>query len=397
MESHETQATASDTDIPSEFRQIVRDFLNDLLTTFPEYREQLDPLVLSIVECDNEDVPIDYLYDHVKSVFPERFFDILYKNADIFSDPEKNTEFIPGIDFSNIWKMDDISETTRDTIWKYLQLIMFSILETLKSEDSFGDTAKLFEAINEEELKAKIQDTMEQMKHMFGDANVNLGEENTEGINLDDLPNPEAMHEHLNSLMGGKLGKLASEIAEETATEFDFNINEGGNVSDVFQKLFKNPGKLMGLVNNISSKLDSKLKSGDINENDLMKEAGDLMSKMKNMPGMPDIESLLRNMNIPKNKQGMAKQMMNQNMRTAGTKARLQQKLEERKAAQAALLAAQKLHAATNTSATTGASATSGVNDNSSANFDGKTFTDGTAPERSKVGKKNHKKKGKKK
>ena len=342
--SSTTSSTTSST-IPSEFRQIVCDFLNDLLTTFPEYKESLDVRVLNIIS-DNNAQSLEYLFGYVKQVYPERFFDILYKNEDIFTDTNKNTEFFPGIEFSEIWKMDDVSDNTRDTIWKYLQLVMFSVLETLNDQSSFGDTAKLFEAINEDELKTKIQESMEQMKELFGENGMGMNfdgaAEQGEGINLGDLPNADSVHEHLNELMGGKLGKLAAEIAEETAQEFDMDMNEEGDVSDVFQKLFKNPGKLMGLVNNISGKLDHKLKSGDINQADLMKEAGDLMNKMKNMPGMPNIEDLLKNMNIPKNKQGMAKQMMNQNMRTNGAKARLQRKLEERKQAQAQQAQAQR-------------------------------------------------------
>ena len=38
----------------------------------------------------------------------------------------------------------------------------------------------------------------------------------------------------------------------------------------------------MGMVKKVGSKLDEKLKSGEINESELMKEASDLMKKMKN-------------------------------------------------------------------------------------------------------------------
>ena len=34
-----------------------------------------------------------------------------------------------------------------------IQLILFSVVGSVNSSDKFGDTAKLFEAINEEELK----------------------------------------------------------------------------------------------------------------------------------------------------------------------------------------------------------------------------------------------------
>lgn len=379
------------TDIPKEFRQIARDFLGDFFNSFPEYRDNVDHFVLAVAET--ESAPLDDLFAHVKSVFPQRFFDILYKNNDMFTDDEKNTEFIPGIDFAEIWKMDDVSETTKETLWKYLQLIMFSVLETIQSQESFGDTAKLFEAINEDELKSKIEETVEQMKGLFdtmgkdagdtGDAG-DAGDAGSKGagFNLEDLPNPESVHEHLNGLLDGKLGKLAAEIAEETAKDFEMDLNEDGDVGDMFKKLFKNPGKLMGLVNNISSKLDSKMKTGDIKESDLMKEAGDLMNKMKNMPGMPNIEELIKNMNVPKNKQGMMKQKFNQNMRTSGTKARLQRKLEEKRKAEEAAM--QELIAATQVQKQEPL-----IQPN--ANFDGKSFSDGSNVKRSKA------KKGKKK
>ena len=41
----------------------------------------------------------------------------------------------------------------------------------------------------------------------------------------------------------------------------------------------------MNMVKKVGSKLDSKLKSGEIKESELMEEASQLMEKMKNMPG----------------------------------------------------------------------------------------------------------------
>ncbi len=368
------------TNIPKEMRQVMKDFLSDLFTTFPEYKETADQLLIALLETDNS--PIEPLFDHVKEVYPPRFFDILYKNDDIFEDSEKNTEFLPGIDFSEIWKMEDVTDSIKETIWKYLQLVMFSILETIQSQDTFGDTAKLFEAIDESELKNKIEETVEQMKGLFdGMENNDQGVNRGEGINLDDLPNADSVHEHLNGLMEGKLGKLASEIAEETAQDFDMDMNAEGDVGDMFKKLFRNPGKLMGLVNTISKKLDSKMKSGDISESDLMKEAGDLMSKMKNMPGMPNIEELMKNMNVPRNKQGMMKQQFNQNMRTNGAKARLQRKLEERRQAAEQMQNTVQVQQVVQEK-------------DPNIQFDGKSFTNGSKVKRSKA---KQGKKGKKK
>ena len=34
---------------------------------------------------------------------------------------------LPGFNFSKLW-IDDVSDNTKDTIWKYLQLILFNII-----------------------------------------------------------------------------------------------------------------------------------------------------------------------------------------------------------------------------------------------------------------------------
>ena len=57
----------------------------------------------------------------------------------------------------------------------------------------------------------------------------------------------------------------------------------------------------MGLVKNVGSKLDSKIKSGDIKEGELMEEATDLMKKMKGMPGMDNIQGMLNKMGMDSN------------------------------------------------------------------------------------------------
>ena len=48
------------------------------------------------------------------------------KPKNIFSNSEINTFFLPNIDFKEIWA-EDISEKTRNIIWKYLQLILLGL------------------------------------------------------------------------------------------------------------------------------------------------------------------------------------------------------------------------------------------------------------------------------
>jgi len=162
--SAEDQCQSEDV-IPEEFIKVIYDLINDILFTFPEFKEKLHIDLYNIKESKDES-SIRNVYEHIKTVFPERFFDILYKNEDMFKSSDINTEFLPGIDFTELWA-DDISVKTKEVIWKYLQVILFSVIGKVNSEDSFGDTAKLFEAINQDELKGKLEETMGNLQNMM--------------------------------------------------------------------------------------------------------------------------------------------------------------------------------------------------------------------------------------
>jgi len=320
MRKPRTQQKNNDGDnntMPEDFPKLIYDLINDILFTFPEYKENLNSDLFNIKESQDEN-SIKNVYEHFKKVLPERFFDILYKNNDMFEKEDINTEFLPGIDFKLLWK-EDISEKTKETIWKYLQLILFTVIGKLDSQDSFGDTAKLFEAINEGELKGKLEETMSNLQNMMGGEDV----VDISGIDMDNMPRPEEINDHINGLLNGKLGNLAKEIAEETAEELNLNAENASSVNDVFQKLFKNPGKLMSLVQNVGGKLDDKIKSGEIKESESMQEASELLSKMKDMPGMGDIQKMMKQM-------GLGGQKLNQNMKVAQMKERMKKKMAEK-------------------------------------------------------------------
>ena len=330
--------------------KIVKDFYRDVLTVFPEYKDKLENYEIEFLM---EDKHGEKLYEYCLETYPQHFFNILYQNTDIFNENEK-LNFLPSINFVEIWKDQEISEKTRETIWKYLQLILFSVSKNVNSQESFGDTAKLFEAINEDELKNKLEETMKDMEgwfnsgEMFGDISMN-NIMDPSNINLNDLPDAEDLQNHISGLLDGKLGRLAHEIAAETAEELNVDMEGATNVGEVFQKLFKNPGKLMNMVKNVGSKLDEKLKSGEIKESELMKEASELMEKMKNMPGMKNMDSLLSKMGIPgvagagKVNVNAMQARMKQNIRVASQKERMLRKLEQRRKERAEAEARQKV------------------------------------------------------
>ena len=321
---------------PDEFYKIINDFTVDILITFPEYTGIVSRWWNNLNDEETKKKETLVVFRHCIKIFPERFFDILYKNVELFSDEsEHTTEFLPGIVFKQLWNLN-ISDNTKETIWKYLQLILFSVIGTVHNSSELGDTAKLFEVINEEELKKKLEETLEGMQNIFNSDNTseNFTDASLNGINMENMPNAEQLHEHINSMMEGKLGKLALELAQETAEDLNLNINETGDAKDVFQKLFKNPGKMMNMVKNIGNKIDAKLKSGEIKESELMEEGMELLNKMKNMPGMGDMQKMFSQMGIPglgkgaKVNMGAMEAQLNKNMKMAKMKERLKAKQE---------------------------------------------------------------------
>ena len=325
--------SAGDNANDNDFGKIIADFVKDVLNTFPEIATSLDNNLLSIAKGENVTPEcIGAVKTECQAVYPERFFDILYQNEKIF-EQDVPLFLLPGIDFRPLWK-ENISDTTRETIWKYLQLVLFSVVSNMSDSSSFGDTAKLFEAIDEDKFKAKLEETISQMQTCF-DTSGATGFD-VSGINLEDLPDPESLHDHVTGMMGGKLGSLAREIAEETASEFKVDMEDETSVGDVFQKLMQEPTKLMGLVQKVGGKLDEKIKTGELKESELLAEAGEIMEKMKDMPGMANLQSMFgggggggggAKMNV-----GAMQAQMERNMKSAKQRERMKEKATKKNA-----------------------------------------------------------------
>ena len=291
--------------VNEKFNQIIDDFVKDLLVTFPELKES----VTSIAK--------EAILTHCTDMYPKIFFELLYENNKLFEEP---CFLLPGIDFTILMKDTLVSDKTKKTIWKYLQLILFSIVDTLNGSDTFGDTSKLFEAINENDLHKKIAETMDGMKDFFVNDEDSSGADSSGAAPFMDA---EKLKGHLDGLMGGKIGSLAKEIAEDAAKTI-------GNQEEFMQSVMKNPQKILSLVKDIGTKLEDKIKNGDVKESELLEEATELIDKMKDIPGIKEMMSKM-GMNGKMDFKGMANKMQ-QNMKNVKTKERLQKKVEERKA-----------------------------------------------------------------
>ena len=321
--------------MPSNFVSIITDFTNDLSITFPEYAHLWKKWTSAETTDESEYIK---LYEYCLTIYPERFFDILYQSKDMFSPTsEINTQFLPNVEFKLLFSCENISETITKTMWNYLQLVLITIMSGIKDKSNFGESANLFDGIDETELQTKLNETISGLTSFF----KNMESKNSEDSSADDsssapdfsqfqnvfenmessgaempnmgdfknmfnfdktenMPNADELHGHLKGLFDGKIGTLAKELAEELTSDlmgmFDDDKGDIKSTQDVFKKIMKNPKKILELLKTVGGKLDDKMKSGEISQEELMKEAGELIGKMKGMGGGEQFNDIMKNL-----------------------------------------------------------------------------------------------------
>jgi len=328
------------------FGKIIIDFVNDINLVFPEYKVFEKGIYTNLrdylSDISNNDTDkgmcnsvLNDLYEYCKQLYPKHFFDILYKNEKIF---ESDIYLLPEINFKCIWE-SDVSQETKSKVWQYLQLILMYITEQMDDSSDFGDATQLFDLLDENEFKKKLAETFEELTQTFSNdlSGGGLDEKlNDMSFNNFDSFNPDKIHEHLSGLMNGKIGCLAKEIAGDTLNDLEIDPSNG-NPQQVFESLIKDPSKLMILMKKIGDKIENKIKSGEINQEELMSEASELFKNMKEMPGFEEMFNKMAKSQMGR-KGGKVPSMnamesvLEKNMRASKQRKQMLQRLQEKNA-----------------------------------------------------------------
>ena len=177
---------------------------------------------------------------------------------------------LQNVSFKVMWK-SDISDNTKNSIWKYLQT--FCIIKiNIDSGDKINDVIKSLEI----QEKIKDKSTLKNMKKLkkLNEA-ININEinkiitENPDSINTG-LEEMDALFKHTN------IGKMAQEISEDLDLENMIGGDDGG-----IDKLL-NGDNMMNIIQKISSKVNDHA-TGE-NAEDLMGEATNICDTMKTNP-----------------------------------------------------------------------------------------------------------------
>jgi hypothetical protein len=257
-------------DIEKQVFSIFSSFIRDLSKTFPEiknclYRNYETEIVgenLKLEDCLKIKSFLSIVNEHSK----------LIENKDIKF--FENDNILEEISFQRLWEKN-ISDKTKATIWKYFQT--FTIINiNLNSSKQLQEvlTSMNNGEITKEDIKDKqTAKDLKKLKKLTEDVKEEVNDEDE--LDLDNM---------LGGLMDSNIGSIAKEVASGMKLDEMFgNIDENTNPMEVMAQMM-NPEKMGNIFQNINNVMEKKMKSGELNEETLKKEAQSMYGDMANNP-----------------------------------------------------------------------------------------------------------------
>ena len=255
------------TEVETQLFGIFNDFIRDLSKTFPEIKSCLyrnyEGCLTDVDDKKLCDLPklnrfLELIGDYEKMITD--------KNLEFF---DLEVEFLEEISFKLLWTKN-ISNKTRESIWKYLQTFQL-ININLRSSQQLKDALSQIGTDTEMEVDRTTAKDLKKMKKLSD----SVKEKATGESELDDM---------LGGLMGGGIGDIAKEVAKSMDIENMFgNIDENSNPMEIMAQMM-NPEKMGSIFNNINSVMEQKMESGELSKDSLKSEAEGMMGKMGDNP-----------------------------------------------------------------------------------------------------------------
>ena len=254
-------------DVDKQLFSIFGAFIRDLSKTYPEiksclYRNYEDCIL-------NEDKSL--------SEFPKlvKFLGLIGDHEKLITD--KNLEFfdleielLEEISFKRLW-LKNISNKTRESIWKYLQT--FQIINiNLRSSQELKDALSQIGTGGEMEVDRDTAKELKKLKKL------------TEGVKSEVKAEETELDAMLGPLMDSGIGDIAKEVAKSIDIEKMFgSMDENANPMELMAQMM-DPSKMGAIFQNINSVMEKKMESGELTKDGLKGEAEGMMGKMGENP-----------------------------------------------------------------------------------------------------------------
>ncbi len=343
------------------FNSTLRELLNVIKLNYKEQSSSIDKYY--IFDENTNDKYLNEFWENTK----DKTAYLSSKNEIIFS---KNSIILNNIDFNKIWNDENLEDTQRENIWKYLHTLwMFGYEHTLCDGKEFKSVLKNIKKMAASNLDLNdenrtLLDILDSLTHKIEkqvDSSANAFDDE-EGI---DSSGNDGFDFKIPDLLNGVIGDLAKEIADEIdPSELDFsNINKAELMQNIMSGNFDDENDKSGvskLVKKITNKVKDKIESGEIDQDKLKEEAMGIMKKFmggkKGKPGkmMDAFKNMMGSQNMTEEEKemfnqatkilesggkmmGMKPQQMENRMKLKSTKERLLKKLADKKAKEAEL------------------------------------------------------------
>ena len=254
-------------DVENQLFTIFGNFIRDLSKTYPEiksclYRNYEDCLLesdKSLSERPKLEKFLALIGEHEKMITDKNleFFDI-------------EIEFLEEISFKNLWSKN-ISNKTRESIWKYLQT--FQIINiNLRSSQQLKDALSQIGTDTQIEVTRSTAKDLKKLKKLSAGVKGEVKEEESD---LDQMLGP---------LMDSGIGDIAKEVAKTMDIEKMFgSVDENSNPMDIMSQMM-NPEKMGAIFQNINSVMEQKMDSGELTKDSLKSEASEMMGSLGENP-----------------------------------------------------------------------------------------------------------------
>jgi hypothetical protein len=248
------------------FNFYLHTFLREINTILPEFSEMIGSNYSDVIEDKNlkDD---KYVKDFMTSIDKYRT-EISEKNDKLFKG-EESVFLLNGVDFKDVW-CKDLSDTTRENIWKYLQTLYVLGRKIVASDE---DVTSMLDELNSSD-KESLEKHQKEMMDM-----INNMSQMTQDPEEGSKPSPEVENLFNNGII--------SDIAKELTNELDLDKMDMGNPSNMneaFNNIMGGGGgnNFFNLISKVGEKIQKKVETGAINQGDLIKEAHQMMGGLKN-------------------------------------------------------------------------------------------------------------------
>jgi hypothetical protein len=276
------------------FNYYLKEFCNEIVNNFPEAKTNILANYRLLLEGrDNKsDIYCKYFLNNINDYID----DICAKHEELFTDgKDTSLNFLVGVDFRNLWASEMNNDHTKQSLWKYLQLLAHLSRNVVPELEEIKEL--LGRVGGEIEAPAKMIrtfDTEESMTETGSGEQTNFDMLNAISMVSNLFNNGGTTFDNIKGLLSGVLKSLGMEGIEETLEQF--NVSEiiaelgldGKELNmETIQEIISDPEKIKTALNKLTENLDS---CGDGENSGMFSQMLMMMKQMMSMFNLPSQE-----------------------------------------------------------------------------------------------------------